>query len=261
MLSYEEAGNVLDAIAEELPEQVFDKLNGGVALLEESKTAEDGRYTLGTYFVNGMGRYIELYYGSFIELYGDMDDELFGQRLKKTLQHELTHHIESLAGDRSLERWDERQAELMGFNGIDVHSILFVDDDNSLSLAAEHIFNKNKSETCPDVQAGSAGIADVTEPLNRGFVKAMQNLEHYLPETKRRAINEELIELHDVILCMTIDQADKLSVKYQKYEERIMCLAETDITPPMLAIGWKKCISELQDEVFAVIDEIGQENF
>ena len=52
-----------------------------------------------------------------------------------------------------------------------------------------------------------------------------------------------------------------LVLKYQKYEERIMCLAETDITPPMLAIGWKKCVSELQDEVFAVIDEIGQENF
>lgn len=261
MLSYEEAGNMLDAIAEELPEQIFDKLNGGVALLEESKTAEDGRYTLGTYFVNGMGRYIELYYGSFIVLYGDMDDELFRQRLKKTLQHELTHHIESLAGDRSLERWDERQAELMGFNGIDVHSILFVDDDNSLSLAAEHIFNISKTEICPDVQADSAGIENVSEPLNRGFLKAVQNLGPYLPETKRKAISEELIEQHDVILCMTLDQADRLSVKYQKYEERIMCLAEADITPPMLAIGWKKCVSELQDEVFAVIDEIGQENF
>ena len=63
MLSYEEAGLVLDELVDELPEGIFENLNGGVSFVEEAVTAEDGRYTLGTYFRNGMGRYIELYYG------------------------------------------------------------------------------------------------------------------------------------------------------------------------------------------------------
>ena len=61
MLSYEEAGLVLDELVDELPEGIFENLNGGVSFVEEAVTAEDGRYTLGTYFRNGMGRYIELY--------------------------------------------------------------------------------------------------------------------------------------------------------------------------------------------------------
>ena len=68
MLSYEEAAIVLDELADELPQGIFEKLNGGVSFVEQAVTSEDGRYTLGTYFRNEMGRYIELYYGSFVEL-------------------------------------------------------------------------------------------------------------------------------------------------------------------------------------------------
>lgn len=124
MLTYEQAGDVLDELVDELPGEIFKNLNGGVSFVEDAVRDEDGRYTLGMYFHDKMGRHIELYYGSFVELYGDMDDETFHRRLKSTLHHELTHHIENQAGDRSLERWDERQAELCGFNGINVKSIL-----------------------------------------------------------------------------------------------------------------------------------------
>ncbi len=127
MMDFEQAGYALDELIDELPEGIFKDLNGGVNLIEDEKKSEDGRYTLGTYFVNGMGRYIEIYYGSFIGLYGETDDELFKKRLKKTLHHELTHHVENMAGDRSLERWDERQSQLCGFGDIEVHSILFID--------------------------------------------------------------------------------------------------------------------------------------
>ena len=148
MMNFEEAGYVLDSLMEQLPEGIFRSLNGGVSLIEDERMSDDGRYTLGTYFVNGMGRYIEIYYGSFVKLYGDMDDETFEKRLKKTLHHELTHHIENMAGDRSLERWDERQEQLCGFNGINVHSILFVaDDDTSLAPSASAFFELNKGET------------------------------------------------------------------------------------------------------------------
>ena len=38
-----------------------------------------------------------------------MIEEEFKERLKKTLFHEFTHHLESLAGERDLEIEDERQ--------------------------------------------------------------------------------------------------------------------------------------------------------
>lgn len=260
MLSFEEAGYVLDELIEELPEEIFKNLNGGVNLIEEAKKSEDGRYTMGTYFRGTLGRYVELYYGSFVELYGSMDDELFRTRLKKTLHHELTHHIESMAGDRSLERWDERQSELYGFNGIDVHSILFVDDDNSaLGLAAEAVFNANKVNICPDVTAFSAAAGEAAESINEKAAKVCGDLGVELAKRAPCAVTRELLEKFDVALCMTIDQADALSCKYQDLDERIMCLAEDDIRPPALPIGWKKCILRLQDEVLAVIDELSEE--
>ena len=257
MLSYEQAGLVLDELADELPEGIFENLNGGVNFVEEAVVAEDGRYTLGTYFRNGMGRYIELYYGSFVELYGEMDDELFKRRLKNTLHHELTHHIENMAGDRSLERWDERQEQLCGFNGINVHSILFVaDDDTSLAPSASAFFELNKGETLYDVTSSSAGLFAGGE-INPKALKAgaPESVAGHLPAEATR----ELVAAHDVVLCMTAAQADELSKRFQDLDERIMCLAEYDLEPPSLPFGWKKCMNTLLDEVLAVIDELNEE--
>ena len=58
---------------------------------------------------------------------------------------------------------------------------------------------------------------------------------------------------------MTAKQAQTLCDEYQDLEERIMCLAEDDIFPPALPIGWKKCILRIEDEVLAVIDELREE--
>lgn len=260
MLSYEDAGVVLDDLVDALPEEIFQNLNGGISFVEEARKSEDGRYTLGTYFRNGMGRYIELYYGSFVELYGDMDDEQFRRRLQKTLHHELTHHIENQAGDRSLERWDERQSELCGFNGIDVKSILFVCDDNTLSLAAEAVFNANKAEVCPDVSCCSAGLKQA-ERIDPKAEKCCAGLGIDLPKRRPAAVDRALIENNDVVLCMTAQQAEELAAEYQELDERIMCLAEDDIMPPVLPIGWKKCLIRIEDEVLAVIDELAQEDY
>ena len=69
---------------------------------------------MGTYNVNQMGRYVEIYYGSFRRKYPDAPPEKCARELVRTLKHELTHHIESLAMDRSLEKWDEQHvAELL----------------------------------------------------------------------------------------------------------------------------------------------------
>lgn len=258
MLSYEQAGDILDTLADELPEEIFRNLNGGISFLDQVHRDSDGRYTLGMYFRGKMGCYIELYYGSFVELYGEMDDETFTRRLKSTLHHELTHHIESQAGDRSLERWDERQSELCGFNGIDVNSILFVCDDNSLSLAAETVFNSSKAEYCPEVMAYSAGIS-VNDEINPRVIKCCDALGIQLPRRRPAAVTRALVQSCDVVLCMTAQQAQTLSDTYQDLDERIMCLAEDDIFPPLLPSGWKKCILRIEDETLAVIDELREE--
>ena len=94
MLTYEQAGDVLDDLVDELPEEIFKNLNGGVSFVEDAVRSDDGRYTLGMYFRDKMGRHIELYYGSFVELYGDMDDETF--RPSATSDMLLSSHTNSI---------------------------------------------------------------------------------------------------------------------------------------------------------------------
>ena len=112
MFTIEEINEMLDEIASELPEGIFRELNGGVSLLDEtkrsSKDPNGGLFTLGEYRRDQMGRYIVIYYGSLIALYGNSPYKKMRKRLRDVLTHELTHHLESLAGDRSLEKEDEK---------------------------------------------------------------------------------------------------------------------------------------------------------
>jgi len=112
LFTIEEINEMLDEVAAELPEGVFKDLNGGVSLLDESKRSNkdpDGNlYTLGEYRRDQMGRYIVIYYGSLIAIYGHSSQKKMRKHLRDVLTHELTHHLESLAGDRSLEIEDEQ---------------------------------------------------------------------------------------------------------------------------------------------------------
>lgn len=110
VLSFDEVGEILDELAEKLPQELFQSLNGGVLLLEdEVPDPENGPdlYILGEYCVDEMGRYINLYYGSFAALFFDEPRQVWVEELDTTLRHELTHHVEGLAGERSLELKDE----------------------------------------------------------------------------------------------------------------------------------------------------------
>ena len=111
MLSFEETGKILDAACEELPEGLFRELNGGVSLQRGDRRNPDGRYILGLYHNDVMGRWIEIFYGSFQAVHGSLPDGEFAEELKKVLYHELTHHVEGLAGDRTLEKQDEQETE------------------------------------------------------------------------------------------------------------------------------------------------------
>ena len=115
ILSFDEAGDLLDQMAEEFPEEFYQELNGGISLLPEVREDPQGQdlYIMGEYCNDMMGKYINLYYGSFAALAEtenwteeDWEDELY-----TTLAHEFTHHIEGLAGERGLEIKDELQME------------------------------------------------------------------------------------------------------------------------------------------------------
>ena len=111
MFSIDEINEILDDVAAELPEEIFRELNGGVSLIADVKKSNkdpDGRlYTLGEYHRDQMGRYIVIYYGSLMKIYGNSSHKKMRKHLRDVLTHELTHHLESLAGDRSLEIEDE----------------------------------------------------------------------------------------------------------------------------------------------------------
>lgn len=114
MVSIDEAHILLDEIAQELPEEFWQELNGGVSLLPNRKRSPsaqgDDLYILGEYLIDSMlGRYINIYYGSFERMYGDCSPRMMKRHLRKVLFHEFTHHIESLAGERGLEIKDEEQ--------------------------------------------------------------------------------------------------------------------------------------------------------
>jgi len=106
---------MLDEIAAELPDEVFKDLNGGVSLRPDtviSKSDPDGGlYTLGEYRRDQMGRYIVIYYGSICAVHGGSSRKTMRKKLKGVLTHELTHHLESLAGERDLEIKDEIQLD------------------------------------------------------------------------------------------------------------------------------------------------------
>ncbi len=114
ILTIDQCCDILDRVAEELPEELFSGLNGGVLLVEEAlpdPEAGEDVYIMGEYCWDEMGRYIYLYYGSFVALLAEEEESVWEEELRLTLRHELTHHVEGLAGERSLEYKDSAQLQ------------------------------------------------------------------------------------------------------------------------------------------------------
>nr|WP_325231680.1 metallopeptidase family protein [uncultured Oscillibacter sp.] len=115
VLSFEQAGDLLDTLAESFPEALFDGLNGGVNLQEEAVPDQEfpkGQvYILGEYCDDLLGRYINLYYGSFAAMAENEEwtKEDWEQELRQTLSHELTHHMEGRSGLHALDDKDEAE--------------------------------------------------------------------------------------------------------------------------------------------------------
>ena len=114
VLTFDQVGETLDEIAEGFPQALFDELNGGVNLLEDTvpdpEFPEGELYILGEYCDDLLGRYINLYYGSFAALAEreGWDERVWREELRITLSHELTHHMEARGGLHAL---DDRDTE------------------------------------------------------------------------------------------------------------------------------------------------------
>ena len=258
MMSFEQAGEYLDSCADELPQDIFRDLNGGVNLLPEEKQSPDGRWTLGLYHNDAhMGRYIEIFYGSFLALYPDASDEKLKRELKKTLHHELTHHIENRAGDRTLEHWDDEQTELWLTRGeaLNVVSVLFYSECQALAAAAYCFFLRLSQEKCPDVRSGWAAEPESEEASDAASDAALE-LGAQIRGGIASCVSAGVIAAYDAVMCMTLREADNLAERFPEYEERIMCLGQADIRPPMTRQGWKKTMRRVLDETEALIEEL-----
>lgn len=112
---FEEMANILDDLVDDLPQELLHGLNGGILLSEETvyhpESIGDTLVVTGGYQKSVLGYTIIIYYGSMMELYGHLTHEELKEKLKGTLYHELTHHLETMAGDRSLEIEDFHQIE------------------------------------------------------------------------------------------------------------------------------------------------------
>ena len=74
MISIKETQELLDEIAESLPSEFYNGLNGGILLLPEEKPSpyslDNDLWILGEYQRGGMmGRLIKIYYGSFARMF------------------------------------------------------------------------------------------------------------------------------------------------------------------------------------------------
>ena len=119
MLTYEESDDAIAQFVEELPQEILKGLNCGISLRQETLYDDNGLVILGQYHIEpmGLGRYVTINYGSMVAVYGHLSKNAFRKKLRYVLHHELTHHLESLAGDRSLEIQDaiDKRKYLSGY--------------------------------------------------------------------------------------------------------------------------------------------------
>ncbi|MGI6690854.1 MAG: hypothetical protein GX916_11680 [Clostridiales bacterium] len=116
MIDIDRFTHTLDELTGALPAEVFKGLNLGVGVVDRAKRGHDTPggapvYILGEYHVHPvMGRGVVLYYGSFLRVFPHLDGEASWRReIDRVLKHELTHHLESQAGDRDLAIADAMQ--------------------------------------------------------------------------------------------------------------------------------------------------------
>ena len=119
MISMEKYRAIISELLDELPEEFFRELSGGVTVSEamvipDYSRSSDPIYTMGHYQVSSGMRQITMFKGSFDRVYPQADAKEAKDILRGILRHEFRHHLESLGGLRnssSLESEDDRQKQ------------------------------------------------------------------------------------------------------------------------------------------------------
>ncbi len=116
MISADEYKAIISDLMDELPEEFFRKLTGGVVMSDDLLIPDyaraDDLYILGQYKVYFGVRQIVMYKGSFDRLYPQADISQARDILRGVLRHEFRHHIEYLGGihnSSSLEAEDDQK--------------------------------------------------------------------------------------------------------------------------------------------------------
>lgn len=113
MVSIDEFSLILDDLASELPEEFYDELNLGISVSEDAKPHPQSQFgdlfIMGEYFRSQMGCGIVIYYGSFERIHRHLPKEELACEMRATLRHEFRHHLEGRAGERGLEKEDEKR--------------------------------------------------------------------------------------------------------------------------------------------------------
>ena len=118
MISIEEYRTIISELMDELPEEFYKGLSGGVIVSEAMVIPDYARnndlYTMGHYQVSSGIRQIVMFKGSFDLAYPQADAIEARGILRGILRHEFRHHLESMGRIRnssSLEAQDEREKE------------------------------------------------------------------------------------------------------------------------------------------------------
>lgn len=113
VITFEECGEMLDDIVDEMPSELFRDLNGGVILLPQSKihpaAVDNDLFILGEYRRDNLGKYIAIFYGSISRIYGNLPKDKIRYHLTRIMHHEVRHHNEYLAGCDDLVVYDKQQ--------------------------------------------------------------------------------------------------------------------------------------------------------
>lgn len=108
---------LVEQVVEEIPQEFFRGLNGGVLVLEGAKGhphGPPGTLILAEYVVRPwLGRHIALYHGSFARASRGVDEMSLKEKIRDTLMHELVHHLEHQAGVNQLGKEDVRRIREM----------------------------------------------------------------------------------------------------------------------------------------------------
>ena len=102
MIDIDEFHELLNEVCEELPDEFFRELHGGVLLSEETRISPHARnddlIIMGEYHRSRYGNQITIYYGSFAKSYSYADRDFIKERLREVVRHEFRHHLENLGG-------------------------------------------------------------------------------------------------------------------------------------------------------------------